>query len=134
MRRQFRLPQSDEAFLDSLGRPWETIIEGGTQWLLVHEWPMPPGYNHALVSIAVLIETAYPDGQLDMVYACPHLARPDGVAIPNLSQHSIDGKSWQRWSRHRTAANPWRSGIDDVAAHLFLVDDWLFREFVRRAA
>jgi len=134
MRRQFQLPQNDVAYLDRLGRPWETIIEGGARWLLLHEWPVPPGYNHQSVYIAVLIEPAYPDGQLDMVYTFPHLARADNMAIPSLSQHTIDGKSFQRWSRHRTAANPWRPGIDDVEAHLLLADSWFAREFLRRAA
>jgi len=101
---------------------------------MVHDWLVPPGYSHDRVAIAVLIEAAYPDGQLDMVYAHPYLVRVDGVAIRNLSQQTIDGKTWQRWSRHRTSANPWRPGIDDLAAHLFLVDDWFAREFVRKAA
>jgi len=134
MRRQFRLPQNDEAYLESLGRPWETLLEGGSRWLLVHEWPVPGGYTSSIVSIAVLIEPAYPDGQLDMVYAIPHLLRADGAGIPNLSAQTIEGRSWQRWSRHRTGTNPWRPGVDDLSAHLFLVDEWFAREFARRAA
>lgn len=134
MRRQFQLPQSDEAHLESLGRHWETIIEGGARWLLVHGWPSPTGYNHPAVSVAVRIEPGYPDTQLDMVYVFPHLARKDGVGINNLSNQPIDEKNWQRWSRHRTGANPWRPGVDDLSTHLFLVDDWFAREFIKRAA
>jgi hypothetical protein len=69
-----------------------------------------------------------------MVYVLPHLARKDGVGINNLSGQSIDGTDWQRWSRHRTGANPWRPGVDDLSTHLFLVDDWFAREFLKRAA
>lgn len=135
MRRQFQLPQGDEAHLESLTRPWETILEGGAKWLLIQNWPVPAGYNHPTVSLAVRVEPGYPDTQLDMVYVFPHLVRKDGVGINNLSNQTIDGQSWQRWSRHRTDANPWRPGIDDLSSHLFLVDDWFAREFIiRRAA
>ena len=134
MRRQFQLPQGDEAHLESLGRPWETIIEGGARWLLSHGWPLPAGYNHPSVSIAVRIEPGYPDTQLDMVYVFPHLVRKDGMGINNLSNQSIDGKNYQRWSRHRTGENPWRPGIDDLSTHLVLVEDWFAREFFKRAA
>lgn len=133
MRRQFQLPEPDEEFLNSLGRPWETIVDGG-RWLIMQVWPVPPGYNHAAVDAAVLIEQGYPDSQLDMVYFYPHLARVDGRAIKALTGHNIDGKQWQRWSRHRTTENPWRSGVDDLSGHMLLVDDWLAREFQRRVA
>lgn len=134
MRRQFDLPEADEAHLESLGRPWETINDGAARWLLLHEWPIPPGYNLTAVSIAIRIEPGYPDTQLDMVYVLPHLARADKVAINALAGQSIDGREWQRWSRHRTNENPWRPGIDDLSTHLFLVDDWFAREFSVRAA
>jgi hypothetical protein len=42
---------------------------------------------------------------------------------------SLDGKSFQRWSRHRTAENPWRIGRDNLGTHIILVEDWLAREF-----
>ena len=42
-------------------------------------------------------------------------------------------RAWQRWSRHRTAVNPWRRGYDCIETHVLLVDDWLERE-IRRAA
>jgi hypothetical protein len=134
MRRQFQLPQGDEGHLGGLARPWETLLEGKARWLLIHDWPVPVGYNHPTVSVAVRIETGYPDAQLDMVYVFPHLARLDGVGINNLTNQAIDGKSWQRWSRHRTGENPWRPGVDDLSTHLFLVDDWFAREFIKRAA
>jgi hypothetical protein len=68
-----------------------------------------------------------------MVYFRQHLARTDGKTINALSSGSIVGEPWQRWSRHRTSRNPWRIGIDDVASHLSLVDDWLGREFAKAA-
>ncbi len=128
MRRDFRLREEDEEDLNARGLPWETILEGGSRWLLIHEYKIPAGYNHPTVSLALLIPPGYPDTQIDMVYFFPHLA--NGRSIKALSAHNIEGKTWQRWSRHRTGKNPWRPGVDGVATHLGCVDDWLAREIV----
>jgi hypothetical protein len=134
MRRQFDLPGEDVEYLDARGLPWEALAEGNAKWLLVHHFPVPAGYNHSAVLAAFRIEPGYPDAQIDMVYFYPALARADSRGINNLTSQSIDGKEFQRWSRHRTAQNPWRPGEDCVATHLLLVEDWLRREFARRAA
>ena len=134
MRRQFRLPEADELHLDALGLPWETVLEGQVQWLVVHDRLLPPGYNHAKGMAAVVIPPGYPDAQLDMVYFFPHLARTDGGRVGGLSSRAFDGKDWQQWSRHRTAQNPWRAGEDDIAGHFILVDYWLRRDLPGVAA
>ena len=36
LRQNFRLPQADEEYLNGLGLPWEAIVDGGSQWLLIH--------------------------------------------------------------------------------------------------
>lgn len=129
MRREFDLPEADRDHLDARGTPWETIVEQGVHWLLLHEFEIPPGYNHGRAIAALRIEDGYPSTQIDMVYFEPQLARSDGRTINNLSHQRIDGRQFQRWSRHRTKANAWREGIDDVSAHLLLVRQWLKREF-----
>ena len=131
LRRDFALPEDDEAHLDARGLPWETISSRGNRWLLVHDFPAPPGYTHRTVTVAVQITPGYPTAALDMVYVHPALARQDGRAIGALTTMLLDGKGYQRWSRHRTNENPWRPGVDDVAAHLALVEEWLSREFGR---
>ena len=83
---------------------------------------------YAGTAIAYRIETGYPDTQLDMVYFLPALQRSDGRGIGALSTQGISGASWQRWSRHREPGFPWRPGVDDLSAHLLLVDHWLERE------
>lgn len=130
-RQDFRLPESDEAYLSGLDLPWDAILDGKTQWLIIHEWKIPSGYNHGKTSLALLIPNNYSDTQIDMVYFSRRLSRTDGIAIKNLSDMSICGTVWQQWSRHRTGANPWRAGVDDVASHLALVDEWLRRECAR---
>ena len=129
MRRQFLLPEADVDYLNACGLRWETIIEGKWRWLLLHESPIPDGYNVKSATVAVSISAGYPDAQLDMVYFYPPLARQDGCGIGALSSKAIDGRNFQRWSRHRTGANPWRPGEDDLSAHLSLVQHWLEREF-----
>lgn len=132
-RREFRLPERDEEFLAKLSLKWETVRDGAGGRVVIQDYPVPSGYNAARVRLNLRIEPAYPDTQIDMVYFFPHLARADGKAIKALAANAFDGVSWQRWSRHRTAANPWRPGIDDISTHLALVDSWLRRELARAA-
>jgi hypothetical protein len=128
----FSLPSVDQGYLDGLGLAWECVKDNNSQWLIVRNWETPEGYNHRRVNVALLIPPLYPDAQIDMVYFDPPLARTDGKAIGALSFCVIQQRQWQRWSRHRTSQNPWRPGVDDVATHLSLVDDWLRREFEKR--
>ncbi len=127
MRREFMLPEIDVEFLESLKLDWETISSGGN-WLLIHKVPVPEGYNLAEVTTALMIAPGYPVSQIDMAYFYPHLTRNDGKGIGALASHVIDNKNFQRWSRHRTAENPWRPGLDDVSTHLQLVHYWFERE------
>ncbi len=132
LRRQFRMPEADEVYLDGLGLPCETVKDGNSQWLIIHQWKAPTGYNYETVTLALLIPANYSDTQIDMVYFKEHLARKDGRGIGALANQDICGAQWQRWSRHRTGQNPWRKGVDDVASHLSLVDEWLRREFDKK--
>jgi hypothetical protein len=129
MRREFQLPERDVRFLDATGRPWETIGLPGKRYVLIHGYPVPLGYNIPEVIAALKIDPGYDDAQIDMVYFFPALVRQDGKPINAITNESIDGKSFQRWSRHRTSAYPWRPGEDYIGTHMALVDDWLEREF-----
>jgi hypothetical protein len=132
VRRHFALSPQDAAFLESYGLPYETVLDGAVQWVLIHDFPTHPGYDHEATSIAVRLETGYPLTALDMVWVCPPLARRDGVAIAQTQvSEPIDGRAWQRWSRHRTQENPWRPGEDSLETHIYLIEDWFQREFGR---
>lgn len=128
MRRQFQLTEEDEDCLTARGLTWETVVENNTKWLIVHEYPIPEGYNHREADAALRVSPSYPDDQIDMVYFSPALALVNGKAIKQLSPHTLDGKQYQQWSRHRTAENPWRPGLDNACTHLLQVDSWLERE------
>ncbi len=129
MRQQFQLPSNDAVFLKEYHLPWETLIDR-PNWVLIHDFSTHNEYNHAKVSIAIMLSPGYPEAHLDMVYVYPPLARKDGKPIRQTNhQQKLDGKNWQRWSRHRTAQNPWRPGEDSLETHVYLIEDWFTREF-----
>lgn len=124
----FTLPQADLDWLQSTGLHFELVSENNVLRVVLYGYQVPDGYNCLQVDVNVRIDPGYPDSQIDMVYVHPPMARADGVPIGALADDSFDGKTWQRWSRHRTPANPWRSGLDNLATHFSLVEEWFARE------
>src|SRR5262249_38554591 len=120
MRHQFTLPEGDEAYLVARGLVWETIVENGARWLLIHNFPAPGGYNYAKVMAAVKIETGCPDPQLGMVYSRPALARLGGRPIGALSSPVLGGGTWHPWPPRRTPQRPSRPGGGPVRPCLAL--------------
>lgn len=131
MRREFSLPADDMEWLDSRGGAYELVAAPDGLRVVLHDVPVPAGYNVASVSAYFKIDAGYPDSQIDMVYFYPDLALTNGRAIGALSPESFDGKTWQRWSRHRTQTNPWRPGVDGLATQYALMQDWLERELTK---
>lgn len=131
-RREFSLPPSDVEFLDAHHPGWEAAKIGSANWLIIGQFAVPAGYTVTSTQMALRIEPGYPDTQIDMAYFHPAILRQDGKAIPaTQSIERIDNKNFQRWSRHRTAENPWRAGVDDVSTHIAQVQHWIVREFQR---
>ena len=129
LRYDFVLPENDIRFLDSSGVAWETVVEGQSQCVILYGYQeVPDGYNQKSVDLHLRIDRTYPDTQIAMVYFHPALSRKDGVPIKAIVEQGFDGKIWQRWSRHRTAQNPWRIGIDNIETHMMLVREWLAQE------
>lgn len=130
MQRQFELLPEDAEHLNSTGLQWEAVNDNGSRWLLVHGFSIPEGYIQDSATAALLIPPTYPESQIDMVFFNPGIQRHDGLNIPQTqATATICGQAYQRWSRHRTAENPWEPGIDNVERHLYLVEHWLRREF-----
>ena len=131
LRREFDLLPDDKACLDEHGVPWETIIdhrsESGSMWILIHDFSIKHcGYNRKTVTAAILMPSSYPYTKLDMAYFFPPLAREDGEPI-NSTEHreTIDGKRFQRWSRHHDS---WNSEEDNLETHLMMIEDFLEME------
>ncbi len=127
-RRHFALPQEDLEWLDNTPDRFELVAEGGDLRVILYDFRVPPGYYQRQVDVNVRIEPGYPDTQIDMAYVHPALERADGRSISATCTEPFDGKQWQRWSRHRTPANPWRPGVDNLATHFGLVEHWFLRE------
>jgi hypothetical protein len=124
-RTDFALLPVDQAHLNRLGLDWETRIDHGRRWVIIHGYPLPLGYAQQTVDIAIEIPTTYPAAQLDMFYCHPHLVLASGAVIPQTQvNETIFGVSFQRWSRHRQ----WDSTRDTLATHLALVEESLRRE------
>lgn len=129
MRKQFVLPEQDEDFLLANSFEWEAIKDGRFNWVIISNYPVPEGYTIDKVNVALRIDPGYPVAQIDMAYFYPDLHLVSGKAIPAIqARQIIEGKNWQRWSRHRTGHNPWRPGLDDISTHLHMVTTWLERE------
>ncbi len=127
-RRQAVTIDQDRAFLDNYGLQWEAVVDGST-WILLHQFPMPPGYTVSHVTLAIRMEGGYPFTALDMMYLHPPVARADGKPIEKADViQQIDGLAFQRWSRHRTNANPWVSGEDCLETHIYLVEEFFAEE------
>jgi hypothetical protein len=129
--RQFALPEDDVEFLNSLGLEWECKIEANIKRLIIKDIALPPGYNVNFVDVNMQINNSYPTAQIDMAYFFPAISRADNKTINALAQDSFDGKVWQRWSRHRTPANPWQPGVDSVATHFAYINSWFSQELLK---
>jgi hypothetical protein len=126
MSRDFTLPEEETTFLNEHDWQWETITDGSTKWVLIHGFPIPSEYNEEMVSVAIQIQSGYPTSQLDMAYFYPWIKRKDNIPIRQADQPmNIQGKSYQRWSRHYT----WCPGLHDLTTHIKSIKTWLEAEF-----
>jgi hypothetical protein len=115
------LLDEDREFLDSLGLRWEFVTEGSTRAVVISGVQVPAAYRPSPIDIMIQVPPNYPAAPLDMFWCSPALTRVDQRAIPQLVVQAFAGRSWQRWSRHRSGATRWRAGIDNLATHFLLV-------------
>jgi len=125
------LPSEDQEFLLKSGWDYELIQEGSQQRVVIDNYPLPSGYTVEKTSLMLKLGPNYPDDQIDMAFFFPAVLRSDNKAIIRAVQDNFDAKVWQGWSRHRTSANPWRPGLDNIEMHLILVNHWLTVELTR---
>ena len=127
-RKQIVLSSDDTEYLDNaFPGNWESISEG---YVLIHHFPICSGFTVREVTAAIQIPSNYPVVPLDMVYFNPPVLRSDGQTIPatNATQ-GIDGKTFQRWSRHYVRGT-WIPGENNLATHVLAISDWLERALV----
>lgn len=127
-RREFVLSPADHAFLDGLQLRWEALNRGGRLWVIIYAMPLPAGFQVPVADVAIEIAAGYPTSQLDMAYFYPPLALTSGGTLTCVEAiEQLEGKGWQRWSRHRIGKSVWVPGVDDLEKHFAYVQDWLCR-------
>ncbi len=124
-RRELGLLPNDEEYLNNTFNDWESLACG--RWVLIHDFPIPSGFTVDRSTAAIRLSPAYPVTPLDMVYFDPPVLRSDGQTIPcTQATEVIDGKEFQRWSRHYLPGS-WHPNEDDLATHVMAIKDWLVR-------
>ena len=126
--RTFALLSVDEAHLGRLGLRWETVTEGQRRFLLIHNYPVPEGYNVDRVVLGLEIPPDYPGVAVYGFFTCPPLRRKSGHPIPNPRPDAeIRGQVYSGWSRYRSPVQ-WDANVDNVVTQLVLVETSLARE------
>jgi hypothetical protein len=125
----FSLLDKDNDYLQAQTAEWETVIDAGRRWLLIHHYQLPSGYNNVQVTVAIEIPTSYPEAAIDMFYVYPALKLISGTSIPKTQNTQvIGGLTYQRWSRHLNGATRWNPLTDSVATFLAVVEESILRE------
>lgn len=129
LRRQFDITEEDVEALNAAGFQWESLKDPSGTWLIIHDFTLPACFSGGETTVAISIPSGYPTAALDMAYFHPAIVRVDGATIPNTEASiQVDGRKWQRWSRHYTSANPWKPGEYNTVTHLHLVRHWIDKE------
>lgn len=128
-RRDFKLLPKDEDYLNRRSLLWETIIENERRWLIIRSFTLPVGYNYQTVDIASDIPTSYPAAEIDMFYCYPAVMTINNIEPPTTTVRvQIEGKQYQRWSRHLNGATKWNIDSDSVVTHIAVIDECILRE------
>lgn len=115
------LPDTDMAYLSDMGVGHQIVVESDMTCVLLQDWPLPAGFNHAAADLLVRLHPGYPDIAPDMWWFSPPVLRADGTHLPNtdVSEQYLD-RQWQRWSRHLTPGQ-WQSGTDGLENYVALI-------------
>lgn len=128
----FAFTEQDQLFAERHPDSVERVMEGSMHWVLIHDMDVPEGYNVRKVTAAIMLPIGYPTCGLDMVYFYPELSLTSGKPIHAAeARQTIQGKSYQRWSRHFTPQAPWRPGVDCLETYYAMIQGWLRREVMR---
>ena len=115
------LPALDIAFLEEKGLVHDITVESGATCVVLPNWPLPNGFNHAEADLLVRLRPGYPDVPPDMWWFSPPVHRADGLPLPATSVYETYlGRTWQRWSRHFNGGQ-WKTSVDCLESYLALI-------------
>ena len=128
-RREFSLLEKDEIYLNERCFKWETFTASGRRWLVLRNFVLPKGYNHAVVDIAIDVPPTYPRAAIDMFHCFPHLTLTTGRTIAATSGRTvIASQQYQQWSRHLNGQTRWNPTSDSVMTHIAVIETALMKE------
>jgi hypothetical protein len=106
------IPQHDEDYLKERGFDYQLKQVGAEVHLVIRNWAFPSAYNPQSADLLIRISAGYPLSQLDMFWTSPDLKLASGGWPQAAEVHeTLDGRNWQRWSRH---TQEWRAGVDNL--------------------
>lgn len=115
------LPDADMAYLASPSVKYQIEVESDITCVVLQDWTLPAGFNHAAADLLVRLNPGYPDIPPDMWWFSPSVLRADGTDLPNTNVgEQYLGRDWQRWSRHLTPGQ-WQSGTDGLENYVALI-------------
>lgn len=94
--------------------------EGGWALVLVHDYPVLPGFSSHRTELLLKLPLGYPNGKPDMFWTSSDLLLKSGAVPKNadLLESSL-GKQWRRFSWHLQA---WHPGRDSLRTFLEFVN------------
>ena len=114
------LPSSDNEYLVRF-QGHTVSVDSGMICVLIPNFPLPCGLNHAAANLLLRLAPGYPDIPPDMWWFDPALCRADGQPITATQVTEVHlGRTWQRWSRHFIQGQ-WRPGLDSLESYIALV-------------
>lgn len=121
------LPEADALFLTSREMAYDVQSESNMTCVVLRDWPLPQGYDHATADLLLRLPAGFPDVPPDMWWFCPGIKLVNGPPIPATEViESHLGRNWQRWSRHFNSGQ-WKPGIDGLESFLALIGRELHR-------
>lgn len=109
------LPEIDREFLEQKGFDYEAAKAGNDTHVFLKNWQFPAAYSPRVAEVKVILPAGYPNANLDMWWTNPTVRLASGASPKNCDHHeTINGVTWQRWSRHFPPDRPWRVGTDNL--------------------
>lgn len=116
------LLKSDAQYLELKGYEYSANQESnGSILVVIHDFPLSEAYTPTSCDLLIKLPPAYPNANPDMFWTWPDVKLRSGAWPRSSEVHEVlNGRPWQRWSRHLTAS-AWRPGRDCVRTFLAVV-------------
>jgi len=116
------LPERDREYLVNRDLTYREVTESNYKGVVLIGYSLPISlYNQPKADILILLPSGYPDVPTDMFYLFPWVTLVQTGKNPTTADQpfQLEGKSWQRWSRHN---NEWRIGVDGIHTSLLRME------------